>query len=71
MGMFIKSNSLPVYDLNALLFKRDNTVKSSITISIAREPEKPLSGQGSTHTESSNAAALCTLKYLASKYNSK
>jgi len=33
--------------------------------------EKPLNGTGATHIESSNAAALCALQYLSSKYNNK
>jgi hypothetical protein len=33
------------------------------------DTDKPLNGNGLTHIESSNSAALCALKYLASKYN--
>jgi hypothetical protein len=49
--------------------KRDGSVYSYVSLSILSETEKPLNGHGITHIESSNAAALCALRYLASKYN--
>ena len=49
------------------IFKRDKNVCSYVNLSILPETEKPLNGQGLTHIESSNAAALCALQYLSSK----
>jgi hypothetical protein len=42
-------------------------VNSYVNLSILPDTEKPLNGNGSTHIESSNSAALCALQYLASK----
>ena len=42
-------------------------MNSYVNLSILPETEKPLNGNGSTHVESSNNAALCAMQYLASK----
>jgi dsRNA-specific ribonuclease len=49
------------------LLGRDGNVCSYVNLTALPETDKPLNGQGLTHIESSNAAALCALQYLSSK----
>lgn len=51
------------------LLGRDGSVYSYVSLSILPETDKPLNGHGCTHIESSNAAALCALQYLATKHD--
>jgi len=49
------------------LLGRDGSVFSYVNLSVLPTTDRPLKGQGSTHIESSNRAALNALEYLASK----
>lgn len=50
------------------LMGKNGLVVSYISLPILPDIEKPLNGQGSTHIESSNAAAFKALEYLSSKH---